>query len=62
MLSFLLTLVVLLLIFGLLFWVIDLFPGDPRFKQIAKAILGLFIVIYLIGVLLGQAPRIDFPN
>lgn len=60
--GFLITLVVLILVFALLFWVIDMLPGDATLKQIAKAILALVIVIYLLGMLFGQVPAMKWPG
>lgn len=59
--ALLITLVVLLLVFAILFWIIDMIPGDPTFKQIAKAVLALIIVIYLLGALFGGLPLARWP-
>lgn len=60
--SWLVTLLFLLIIFVIVFYVIDLLPGDPKMKQIAKAIAGLILVIYLLGLLFGAAPFPAWPK
>jgi len=54
--EWLITLLVLLVVFVIVFYVIDLLPGDPKLKQLIKLVAGLILLIYLISVLFGVAP------
>lgn len=57
MIAFLIYVIVLLLIFGVIWYVIDLLPiTPPNFKQIIKAIVGLILVLILLGMLFGGIP------
>ena len=61
MISLLIWVLILLLIFGVFFWVIDLIPyGEPSFKMIAKAILAIVLLLILIDALVGG--RLGLPN
>ena len=61
MISFLIWIVILLLIFGVLFYVIDMLPFiEPPFKNVAKALLALVFVIILLGALMGAVPMPAF--
>lgn len=54
MVQLLIWVLVLILIFGALFYVIDLLPiPNPPFKQIAKIVLALIFVLILIDALIG---------
>jgi hypothetical protein len=53
MIQLLIYVLVILLIFGVIFYVIDLFPGPPNFKLIAKAILALVLLLVLLDLVLG---------
>lgn len=53
MLNLLVTLLVLVVIFGLLYWVIGMLPIPQPIKNIALAIVGVVLVIYLIAMLTG---------
>lgn len=59
--AFLITLFILVIVFGLLFWLVGLLPIDPKFKQVAQVILILFLVLYLLGVLFGGFPVASWP-
>jgi hypothetical protein len=53
MISLIITIVVLGLICGLLLWAVDYIGIIPEpFKKVAKAIIILVIVVYLLGILL----------
>jgi hypothetical protein len=55
-LSILLSLLMMVLIFGAIYWVVGLLPFPEPFRKIALAIIGIIFLIYLIGMLLGAAP------
>lgn len=58
--SGLLGLIVALVVAGLVFWLVMWFVdwvGVPEpFNKIIKVVVGLFVLIYLIGILMGAAP------
>jgi hypothetical protein len=57
MISLLISILILLIIFGIAWYVIDLFPGIPaQIKQIVKAIVGLVLILILLGSLFGLTP------
>ncbi len=58
--SFLLSIVVIGLIFWLLFWLIDFIGLPEPFNKVAKVVLAVFAVIYLIGMLTGNMPLLPF--
>lgn len=60
--ALLLTLFVLVIVFGLLFWLLGMLPIDPKFKQVAQVILILFLVLYLLGVVFGGFPVARWPT
>lgn len=53
MISLLIYALILLLVFGVLFYVIDLLPLPGNFGLIAKIIIGLVLLIILINMVLG---------
>lgn len=58
LLSLLVTLVIVGLIFWLLWWFLGVVGLPEPFGKVATVILALCAVIYLIGILTGQAPTI----
>ena len=56
LISLLVTLVIVGLIFWLLFWFIGTVGLPEPFNKVATVILALVAVLYLIGILTGQAP------
>lgn len=58
--SFLITLVIVLVIFGLLLWLINsILPIDPKIKTVINVLLILILVIWLIRALWGM-PNLRF--
>ena len=53
MIALLINVIILILVFGLLYWVITLIPLPPPFAQIAQVVLVVLLVIILISFLLG---------
>jgi hypothetical protein len=53
MISLLIYALLLLLVFGVIFYVIDLLPLPGNFGLIAKIIVGLVLLIILINLVLG---------
>lgn len=45
MITLLIYLLILILIFGVIWWVIDLIPLPPNFKNIARAIVALILLL-----------------
>ena len=56
----LVTLLVMGLVFYLVVWLIDWVAVPDPFNKVIKAIVGIVCVIYLLGILLGQAPPLRF--
>ena len=58
LISLLVTLIIVGLIFYCLYWLLGQIALPEPFGKVATVILGLAAVIYLIGILTGQAPAI----
>lgn len=54
--ALLITLLILGLIVLLIFWIVDMLPFPATPKLIVKCIVGLIVLLYLVGLLLGSAP------
>jgi hypothetical protein len=55
MISILITLLVLVLVVGVIFWILSLLPIPAPWSNIARAIIALIVLIYLISMLLPYA-------
>ena len=55
MLSILVTILVMCLIFGLIWWIITLIPLPPPFGRVAQVVIAVIFVICLIYLLLPLA-------
>ena len=58
MIAILLSLLVLLLVLSLVYWITQVLPLPAPLKQGAAIVIAVVGVIYLIGVLTGQAPLV----
>lgn len=58
LLSFLVMIIVAGLVFWLLVWLIDWIGLPEPFNKVAKVVVGVAAVLYLLGVLTGHAPRL----
>jgi hypothetical protein len=57
MIELLLTLLILVLIFGLIWWVFtSLIPLPDPFSKIAQVIIALIFILLLVGILFGGIP------
>jgi hypothetical protein len=56
MIALLIWILVLCLVFGVIFYVIQLLPLPPPFGTIALAIVGLIFVLVLVSAVLGEIP------
>lgn len=56
MIELLISLLVLVLIFGVAWWIITLIPLPPPFHQVAQVVLALIFLLVLLGILLGGVP------
>lgn len=56
LLGLLITLLVLALIVWLAFYIVDLIPLPDPPKMILKVIVGVIVLLYLLGLLVGYAP------
>lgn len=51
--SLVITVLVLAIVFGLIYWIVGLLPIAQPFKNIVLAIIGLIFVLYLLGAAFG---------
>lgn len=58
MISLLISLLVLILIFAIVWWILSLIPVPPQFRWIAQVVLGIILLLCLLGFLTGG---IGFP-
>jgi hypothetical protein len=56
MLNILFTLLILLLVLGIVYWIVGLIPLEQPIKNIIMAIIGVMALIYLLSILFGAAP------
>ncbi len=56
LISLLIALLILSLIVWFVFWILDQLPFPPTPKIIIKCIVGLIVVLYLLGLLVGYTP------
>lgn len=56
MLSLLVTLLILLLIFAIFWWILSMIPIPPQFKWIVNVIVGIVFLIMVISLLTGNFP------
>jgi hypothetical protein len=50
---FLFSLLVMVIVLGLIYWLITMLPLPPPFKNIALVIIVVICLIYLLGILFG---------
>ena len=55
MLSILVTILIMCLIFGLIWWIFTLIPLPAPFAQVARVVIAVIFVIYLIYLLVPMA-------
>jgi len=51
--SILITLIILIIVFGLIWWLVGILPIPQPFKNVVIAILAVIGIIYLLGVAFG---------
>lgn len=56
MIELLVTIVVLALVFGVLYWLVDMIPIAQPFNKIVKVGLAVVFVLVIIGMLFGGVP------
>lgn len=56
MITLLIWLLVLVLVFGVIVWVIQMLPLPPPFGNIALAIIALIFILILVSMILGDIP------
>jgi membrane protein YdbS with pleckstrin-like domain len=59
MLNLLVTLLIILIVIGVLWYIMGLLPIPQPIKNIALAIIGLIFVIWLLGIAFGGLPSIN---
>jgi hypothetical protein len=62
MISILVTILVMCIIFGLLYWLISIIPLPAPFGQVARVVLAVIFVIWLIYLLLPLAGGLGFSH
>lgn len=65
MISFLIYLVIVCIVLGLLWWILNMIPLPPPVKQIATVVFVVIcaiILIYMLMSLVGTAPHWGFPR
>jgi hypothetical protein len=53
--SFLFSILVMIIIMGVIWWIVTLLPFPEPFKNIALVIIGLIFLLYLLSMLFGMA-------
>ena len=57
--SILISILIVLLVFALIYYVIDrLLPFDEGIKRLVLAVVAVIFVLWLLGIVLGFAPRL----
>lgn len=54
--QFLFSLLVLVIVLGLIYWIVTLLPLPAPFKQVALVIIIVVCLLYLLGILFGAVP------
>jgi hypothetical protein len=54
-----LSLLVTLLIVAIVLWIVSMIPMDAKAKQIVQVAVAVILLLWLVLVLLGYAPRLD---
>jgi hypothetical protein len=62
MIGLLVTLLIVVIVIGAIWYLLELLPLDSTFKQVAKVILLVIIVLILISALLGYLPGPGLPK
>jgi hypothetical protein len=55
MISILIQIIIMLVVLGVLFWVIDQFPMPPPFHTVARVVLALIALLWVLYLLLPLA-------
>jgi hypothetical protein len=55
-LNFLITFLILLLVFGAVWWIATMIPLPPNFLKIVQIVLAVVFIIVMLGMLLGEVP------
>jgi heme A synthase len=53
LISLLVTIIVIALVFGLIWWVLGQMPIPEPFRMVVNALFGLIAVVFLLGLLFG---------
>lgn len=53
---FLFSLLVMVIVLGLIYWILSLLPIPEPFKQIVLVVFCIICLVYLLGMLFGAAP------
>jgi len=58
MVSILISLLILVIIGGLIWYIIGIIPMTPQIRTVVQVIVGLIFILYLLGMLTGQVPSL----
>jgi hypothetical protein len=56
--GFLFTLLVVVIVFGLIYWIVTLLPIPEPFKKIAVVVVLVIFLLYMLSILFGIAPAV----
>ena len=55
------SIVLWLVIIGLILWVVNELPLDGQIKKIIRVVVIVFVLLWLLGILIGYAPFVPMP-
>lgn len=58
MISLLVSVLILILVCGAVFWVVGMMPLPSPFNNAAKIIIGVIFILVLLGMLFGHVPMV----
>ena len=62
MIALLINILILILIFGVLYYLVTLIPLPPPFLTIAQVVILVVFVLMLLGIFLGSVPLVKLPS
>jgi hypothetical protein len=55
-------LLIILLVFGLVIYIVDVLIPDPMIKNVVRAVLAVILVLYLLQIFIGGGPVVFAPS
>ena len=62
MINLLVTLLFLIIILGVIYWILTIIPLPAPFMKIAQIVMAVIVLLFLIGIFTGSVPTVRFPN